>query len=356
MLRQDHGSLDYRLRDNEVVRFFTSELLTNLIGALEGSMPSYLKCITSTDRKSVAGISNSHDEGSPFMVSETPHPDALRAETDELLCESNDGGSSFSLIMMGTLNDTNDENEPMLILHLEDVTEAINQMYNLASQIRSPKLRTIRTDIDIYKKVDGEIKSKYIKMRKRAELQGIEHIVLQSRKLLIESRDEEADLVLMHEDQCLIQRLQKANNARRQQFECWRRSKQRSIRAASKAIETVPSSQHHDERLTKVPKHDTPSLVQPSEVSRPLLSSVPALPKDYILRGNYKYTYSGTSPGLTVPGLSGEKVSWPKSPVAGPLKEDFECPFCFYFCTPRYSEGAAWRFVSHFNMLRQVEN
>ena len=290
------------------------------------------------------------------MVSETPHPDALRAETDELLCESNDGGSSFSLIMMGTLNDTNDENEPMLILHLEDVTEAINQMYNLASQIRSPKLRTIRTDIDIYKKVDGEIKSKYIKMRKRAELQGIEHIVLQSRKLLIESRDEEADLVLMHEDQCLIQRLQKANNARRQQFECWRRSKQRSIRAASKAIETVPSSQHHDERLTKVPKHDTPSLVQPSEVSRPLLSSVPALPKDYILRGNYKYTYSGTSPGLTVPGLSGEKVSWPKSPVAGPLKEDFECPFCFYFCTPRYSEGAAWRFVSHFNMLRQVEN
>lgn len=215
-------------------------------------MPSYLKCITSLDRKSVASISNSHDQESPFMVSETPHPDALRAENDELLCESNDGGSSFSPIMMGTLNDTKDENESMLVLQLEDVTEAINQMYNLASQIRSPKLRTIRTDIDIYKKIDGEIKSEYIKMRKRAELQGIEQIVLQSRKLLTESRDEEADLVLMHEDKCPIQRLQKANHARRQQFECWRRSKQQSIQAASKAIETVPSSQHHDERLTRV--------------------------------------------------------------------------------------------------------
>ena len=136
----------------------------------------------------------------------------------------------------------------MLVLHLEDVTGAINQMYNLASQIRSSKLRTIRTDIDIYKKIDGEIKSEYIKMRKRAELQGIEQIVLQSRKLLTESRDEEADL----EDKCLIQRLQKANHARRQQFEHWRRSKQQSIQAASKAIETVPSSQHHDERLTRV--------------------------------------------------------------------------------------------------------
>lgn len=62
-------------------------------------------------------------------------------------------------------------------------------------------------------------------MRKRAELQGIEQTVLQSRKLLTESPDEEADLVLMHEDKCLIQCLQKANHARRQQFECWRRSK-----------------------------------------------------------------------------------------------------------------------------------
>ena len=40
---QDHSSLDYRLRDNEVVRSFTSELLTNLIEALEESMSSYLQ-------------------------------------------------------------------------------------------------------------------------------------------------------------------------------------------------------------------------------------------------------------------------------------------------------------------------
>ena len=37
LLRQDHSSLDYRLRDNEVVRAFTRELLVNLTEALEES-------------------------------------------------------------------------------------------------------------------------------------------------------------------------------------------------------------------------------------------------------------------------------------------------------------------------------
>ena len=35
--RQDHGSLDYRLRDNEVVRTFTEELLASLFNALKES-------------------------------------------------------------------------------------------------------------------------------------------------------------------------------------------------------------------------------------------------------------------------------------------------------------------------------
>ena len=247
-----------------------------------------------------------------------------------------------------------DESESMLTLHLEDVKEAIDQMFNLASQIRSPKTRKTRTDIDLFKGVDNEVKSQYIEMRKRAELQGIEQILLQSRRPLIDSQTDGTDLILTHEDQYLIQRLQKANHARRQQFECWKRSRKRSVRAAFKAIETIPRSKHHDETQTKVLKHDTPSLVQPSENTRSLLSSIPALPKDFVLNDN-KSTYSGISRGLTDHGSSGEKINWPKPPVAGP-SEDFECPFCFYFCAPRYSKDAAWRFVSLFNTLRESEN
>lgn len=104
-------------------------------------------------------------------------------------------------------------------MHFEDVTEAIDQLYNLASQIRSPHTRKYRTDIDLFKHVDNEIKSKYIKMRKEAELQGIEHILLHSWKFSVKSQDEDNSLVITHEDQWLIRRLQKVNHAGRQQFE-----------------------------------------------------------------------------------------------------------------------------------------
>lgn len=253
---------------------------------------------------------------------------------------------------MGTLND---ESESMLTLHFEDVTEAIDQLYNLASQIRNTKIRKYHTDIDLFKDIDNEIKPEYVKLREAAELQGIEQMLLQSRKLSVESQDEDDDQVLTYEDQHLIQRLQKANHARRQQFEYWRRSKNRSIRATSKAIETISSSKYHVGMLTEVSKQDASSLVRSSEFSSSLLSSVPAIPKEFVLRDN-KSTYSGTSRGLTVHGPSGEKVYWPKHPVTGPLNEDFECPFCFYFCAPRYCEDIAWRFVLPFNRLKQVEN
>ena len=40
LYRHDHGSLDYRLRDNEVVKSFTKELLINLAESLEESVSS----------------------------------------------------------------------------------------------------------------------------------------------------------------------------------------------------------------------------------------------------------------------------------------------------------------------------
>ena len=249
---------------------------------------------------------------------------------------------------MGSFNDDDDDDKSLFTLHFEDITEAINQLYNLASQIRSPKIRQYRNDIDLFKDVDDDIKSEYVRLRKAAELRGIEQMLVQSRKFVVESRTEETDMVLMERDQYLIQHLQKANHARRQQFEYWSRSKKRSVRAASKVIEAMPVPKSGDDR----PEHGTLSVAQTSDVTRSLLSSAPALSKKFILESR-KSTYTATSRGLTVHGPSGENVNWPKPPVAGPKEADFECPFCYYFCSPKYLEAAAWRFVSHFNMLNE---
>ena len=279
-------------------------------------------------------IGHSDDDCLP-IVSGMRDLDATRIGNEEPSNISGDEGSFSSPIVMGVLND---ENESMLTLHFEDMTEAIDQLYNLASQIRSPRTRKYRTDIDLYGDVDDDIKSEYVSMRKRAEVQGIEEILLQSRKILAQSQTEETSFVLTEVDKCLVERLQKANHARRQQFEYWRRSKKRSIRAASIAMKPIPVAIHDGDAL----KRDTLSFVQPSKVTRSVLSSVPALPKEFAL-GQNRSTYTGTSRGLTLHGPSGEKVNWPKPPVAGPTAEGFECPYCFYICGPKYSEDAAWR-------------
>ena len=270
--------------------------------------------------------------------------DVARIENEEPSNIHGDEGSFSSPIVMGVLDD---ENESMLTLHFEDMIEAIDQLYNLASQIRSPRTRTYRTNIDLYGDVDDDIKSEYVSMRKRAEAQGIEEILLQSRKMLVQSQTEETSFVLSEVDKCLVERLQKANHARRQQFEYWKKSKKQSVRAASRAIKPIPIAIHDDDTLER----DTPSLVQPSEVTRSVLSSVPALPKEFVL-GHNRSTYTGTSRGLTLHGPSGEKVNWPKPPVAGLTAEGFECPFCFYLCGPKYSEDAAWRLALRSNCAR----
>ena len=292
----------------------------------------------------VTSIIGHSDDQSLSIDSEMHDLDVSGIEDEESLNSRGDEASLSSPIVMGILNDGN---ESMLTLHFEDMAKAIDQLYNLASQIRSPRTRKYRTDIDLYKDVDDDIKSEYVSMRQRAELQGIEEILLQSRKLLVQSQNEETSFVLTEEDKCLIERLQKANHARRQQFEYWRRSKKQSVRAASRAMRPMPVAIHNDDAL----RGDTPSLVQPSEVTRSVLSSVPALPKEFVL-GHNRSTYTGTSRGLTLHGPSGEKVDWPKPPVAGPRGEDFECPFCFYLCGQKYSEDAAWRLVLCFNCVQ----
>ena len=81
------------------------------------------------------------------MISGTLSIKTLRAEDDEPSSMSNDGGFSIGPIVMETLRD---ENESMLTLQFEDVTEVINRLYNLASQMRSPETRKSRTDIDFF--------------------------------------------------------------------------------------------------------------------------------------------------------------------------------------------------------------
>ena len=280
--------------------------------------------------------------------SETPKSHQYDAEHVEgATCFSDDDTSSLEScpIVTGVLSDVD---ESMLALHFEDVIEAIDQLFNLASQIRSPSSRKLRTDIDLYRDIDAEVKSTYIQVREAAELQGIEQIFLQTRRPSLDAGAEYLDGQLGPQDLFLVRRLQKANHLRRQQFEYWKRSKQKQVRATSKAEQNLDFLAKGDtpklRAQAEAPVQPALSVTQASQQMSSLPSSVPIVARDLVLKDN-KSTYSGASRGLTVHGPSGEILSWPKPPHPKEYRKDFDCPYCFFICPSKYLSEVAWRFA-----------
>ena len=185
----------------------------------------------------------------PSETSKSHQYDAEVAEVIEgATCFYDDDASSLEScpVVTGVLSDVD---ESMLALHFEDVIEAIDQLFSLASQIRSPSSRKLRTDVDLYREIDADVKSTYIRVREAAELQGIEQVFLQTRKSLLDPGDENLDAQLGPEDTFLVRRLQKANHLRRQQFEYWKRSQKKLVGATSKAEQIKPAAPEGAKKL-----------------------------------------------------------------------------------------------------------
>ena len=298
----------------------------------------------------VTSIANAESRLNIPSETSKSHPyDAEVAEVSEgATWFSDDDASSLEScpVVTGVLSDAD---ESMLTLHFEDVYEEIDQLFSLASQKRSPSSRKLHTDVDLYREIDADVKSTYIRVKEAGELRGIEQAFLQSRKSLLDPGDENLDAQLETGNIFLIQRLQKANHLRRQHFEYWKRSKRKLVKATSKAEQNPDFSTRGDTpRLhaqAEGPVQIALSVTQTSQQMSSLPSSVPIVPQDLVLKDD-KYTFSGASRGLTVHGPSGEILSWPKSPHPKEYRKDFECPCYFFICPSKYLSEVAWRFAS----------
>ena len=153
------------------------------------------------------------------------------------LTATNSDSSTQTPVVTGLLNR---EEGSILALHFEDVTEAIDQLFKLASQVCSPATRKLRADTDLYGDIGLDVKATYVGNRERVEQQGIGRILLGPRKELYPLWGEDTNLKLDWKDQHLVQRLQRANHARRQQMKYWKELKTRSIEATLKPADFAP--------------------------------------------------------------------------------------------------------------------
>ncbi|KAL1598047.1 hypothetical protein SLS60_008535 [Paraconiothyrium brasiliense] len=266
-------------------------------------------------------------------------------------------------VVFGGVDEESHETEAELLI--EQISSVIDQLFSLTLQIRNPANRQPPAveRIDLYQHVSPVIKNQYIKTREDMEYHGLMQVFQQCRREA--KREDDNDDGTYSElddlDKALIRRFLKANHIRRCYFHYWKRHKIKSSRFAS--VITEPE----DERLpapsmprTAITRQPGALSVRPSEVSHPLssrLASTIPLPADFVLNETIApSSHSSRGPMVIEKDSDGLVVHWPTPPghyYSTEKTKDFECPYCFFFCSSRTAKVEAWKYDNVFPCLEK---
>ena len=280
------------------------------------------------------------------VLPDTENLDNIRLSpgaSDEEHAASNEATPGNNPIVTGVLLQ---DDVSLIELSFEDVTESIDELLKLASQVRSPSSRKFRTNVDLYKHLGAEFRPAYVAAREQMETQGIEQMILQGRNEVLSEHGQDQVPQLTEEDAFLIRRMKNSNHARRQQFEYWKRYRSKSAKETAKALKLIPIKDQGQSQKEAVRRDKQGITTMPtgpqSEVTRSLLSSVAILPRDFEFRDD-RSTMTGTSRGLTIHGPLGQTITWPQPPHNIAPGRPFECPYCFFLCPSKHLKDIAWR-------------
>ena len=161
-----------------------------------------------------------------------------------------------------------------------------------------------------------------------------------------------SELDLDEPDKALIRRFIVANHTRQRYFHYWKRYKTKSNRFVT-AMSEPESNQLLASSMprTVITRQPAALSVRLSEVSHQLssnLTSAIPLPASFVLNENIAPSTQSSRAATTIEtGPDGLIVHWPLPPdgyYSSGKTKDFECPYCFYFCSSRTAKAEAWKY------------
>ena len=343
LFQASHNSLEYRLRQNATVRSLIAALLTDL-------------CLALDDRKSTNSI---------LIVMETEPSEVVdelfwetndkNDDTEELEAEVHSGvrasldAESFLSVNRSKVSDSSGDlvdEEDLMTMYTDDVIEINDELMKIAMQIRSPNSRQPRHKTYSSGKIDHDEQDVYKSVLMSFRKKGIEQTMISARLRRLSIDQAATTPVLRGSDDFLVDRLSKANDFRRQQFDYWRRYRSHSIRATTNAAVAADADDPHDKVQPRAALTPTADVVfgrsdqkAPKTVSMP---SVSLLAPDFKLR-SVRSARTHQSRALTVHTPGGDLIAWPEVPSSVPIGKEFECPLCFFICPQEQRSGESWR-------------
>ena len=343
LFQPSHNSLEYRLRQNATVRSLIAALLTDL-------------CLALDDRKSTNWILIVMETEPSEVVDELfRETNDKNDDTEELEAEVHSGAQasldaeSFLSVNRSKVSDSSGDlvgEEDLMTMYTDDVIEINDELMKIAMQIRSPNSRQPRHKSYSSGKIDHDEQDVYKSVLMSFRKKGIEQTMISARLRRLSVDQAATTPVLRGSDDFLVDRLSKANDFRRQQFEYWRRYRSHSVRATTNAAVAADADDPHDKVQPRAALTLTADVVfgrsdqkAPKTVSMP---SVSLLAPDFKLR-SVRSARTHQSRALTVHTPGGDLIAWPEVPSSVPIGKEFECPLCFFICPQEQRSGEPWR-------------
>lgn len=341
--RQGHASLDYRVRDAGVMR----SRLADVLGEL-GDHLDELRSIMAGERQPAELEYGKEDvSSSPSLSSRGTSDDGSSCNAGETSTTSSEHPSSSSSFHE-------------VEFRQRSITEAIDDLYSLATKMRNPRTRPYRGTRELFKHIRPEEREQYIKEREESAVMVVSYIQRQSLSESLkqlegtDSQHEAGDLEHDYASPAnfLVRRTGIANARRKQQFIYWKehsariRSSQEAPRAdrpvepkkgkeaPMEEIFTTPQSQMHSKAARSMPRQS----VATSATKYDEVTGVPT--------NDAQSVFSPRSRVSTTFTIKGTKVEWPLPPAYLTTEgrpKFFTCPYCQFICPGEYLANDIWR-------------
>ncbi|OAL28229.1 hypothetical protein AYO22_02935 [Fonsecaea multimorphosa] len=328
-----HSSLDYRLRQADLVRDAIAAFLNDLCGSL-------LECrefLLYGDLSGMDGVDASAETG---QIHNYPYEDVAAAQA--IMLEADYGSENRSL------------GEQDFSLILESIAETINCLYKVATRIRNPATRTLTKKVLDFAILDRETG---VDLTEDYALLDREHL----REVFRDYRSahgqrppkeqgispQDLDLARGEPLEFLAQRLAQANTIRRKQFAYWSRHRMKLDKAleatarvvrvqqpqqqqqASRSISTIARSAYvADSVVPSLPT--TATTLDPAQIDLEDAKSVATVSD-----------YAESIRSISTTRREAAEIPEPPSKLKG--QRYFECPYCLTLCSGAYLGRKTWR-------------
>ncbi|KAL7904697.1 hypothetical protein GGI35DRAFT_472193 [Trichoderma velutinum] len=298
LYQQGHASLDYRVRDAEIIKAGFARILEEL--------QSHIENLLAIER----------NERLPYEAQEVPKDDRETEDNDSDRSNSERDNSPEA----SELSSPSDDSSFYEVeFRLNGLNETINALYSLADQIRSSLHRPQRSIHQLFKHVPTEKRDAEIQEREEVEIAAVCYL---HRQYLVENTDRtitahDADEIIAKystAEHWLLRRTGVANVRRKQQFIYWkehviRLNQMRAELPERKVVQINPGT----ERSAQHPLQLNMKLESPEQVALPIIP-ISTTTATTLKPGDLRSAISHQTRVSTIISPGGTKLEWPDPP------------------------------------------